>query len=75
MSAVLETSKTANNILAQAFSDNLVLDYAGVPVASFSADQRQQLLGLIEFYIGNMRERICCGSTTKRTHIEAAWQK
>ena len=28
--AVVETSKTANNALAQAFRDNLVLDYAGI---------------------------------------------
>ena len=53
--AVLETSKTANNILAQAFSDNLVLDYAGVPVSSFSQNQKQQLLDLIGLYVGNMR--------------------
>ena len=53
--AVLETSKTGNNILAQAFSDNLLLDYAGVQVASFSPGQRQQLLDLVELYVGNMR--------------------
>ena len=55
VTAVLDTAKTGNNILAQAFSDNLVLDYAGVPVASFSADQKRQLLGLVELYVGNMR--------------------
>jgi hypothetical protein len=54
--AVLQTSKPGNNILAQAFSDNLVLDYAGVRVSSFSAPQRQQLLRLIALYVGNMRE-------------------
>lgn len=54
--AVLETSKTGNNILAQAFSDNLVLDYAGVNVAAFSPGQRQKLLGLVELYVGNMRD-------------------
>ena len=53
--AILETSKTGNNILAQAFSDNLVLDYAGVSVATFSEAQKQQLLDLIELYVGNMR--------------------
>jgi hypothetical protein len=54
--AILETSKRGNNILAQAFSDNLVLDYAGVPVSSFSPAQKKQLLGLIGLYVGNMRE-------------------
>lgn len=54
--AVLETTKEANNILAQAFSDNLVLDYAGVNVASFSPEQQRQLLELVELYVGNMRQ-------------------
>jgi hypothetical protein len=54
--AILETSKRGNNILAQAFSDNLVLDYAGVRVSSFSDAQKKQLLGLIGLYVGNLRE-------------------
>jgi hypothetical protein len=54
--AVLQTSKPGNNILAQAFSDNLVLDFAGVRVSSFSPAQRQQLLDLVSVYVGNMRE-------------------
>ena len=54
--AVLQTSKPGNNILAQAFSDNLVLDYAGVRVSTFSAGQKQQLLRLVALYVGNMRE-------------------
>ena len=41
--AVLEPKKTGNNIRAQLFSDNVVVDYAGVPVASFTASQKQQL--------------------------------
>ena len=54
--AILEISKTSNNILAQAFSDNLVLDYAGVRVSSFTEDQKQQLLDLVTLYVGNMRD-------------------
>ena len=54
--AVLETAKTGNNILAQAFSDNLVLDYAGVSVASFSPEQKRRLVELVELYVTNMRE-------------------
>ena len=53
--AVLETAKTGNNILAQAFSDNLVLDYAGVDVETFSPVQRRRLLDLVELYVSNMR--------------------
>ena len=54
--AVIEVAKTANNNLGEAFKDNLVLDYAGVPASSFSAAQREQLLDLIGLFVGNMRE-------------------
>jgi hypothetical protein len=54
--AIVQTSKTGNNILAQAFSDNLVLDYAGVRVSTFTATQKKQLLDLIGLYVGNLRE-------------------
>lgn len=54
--AVIELSKTGNNNLGEAFKDNIVLDYAGVAVSSFSAAQQQQLLELIDLFVGNMRE-------------------
>jgi len=54
--AVLKTSKTGNNILTQAFSDNVVLDYAGVRVSTFSAAQKTQLLELVRMYVNNLRE-------------------
>jgi hypothetical protein len=54
-SAVLKMSKPGNNILTQAFSDNVVLDYAGARVSSFTAAQKTQLLALVELYVGNMR--------------------
>ena len=54
--AVLNTSKDGNNILAQAFRDNLVLDYAGVSASTFDDIQRMQLMELIGLWVGNMRE-------------------
>ncbi len=54
--AVLEPKKTGNNIRAQLFSDNVVIDYAGVPVSSFTASQKQQLLDLAALCIGNLRD-------------------
>jgi hypothetical protein len=54
--AIVEVSKTANNTLGEAFKDNIVLDYAGAPVSSFSAALREQLLELIGLFVGNMRE-------------------
>jgi hypothetical protein len=54
--AVLEVSKEGNNNLTEAFKDNVVLDYAGVPVRTFSAPQRRQLLELIGLFVGNLRD-------------------
>jgi hypothetical protein len=54
--AVLKPTKTGNDIRTQAFSDNVVLDYAGVPVSSFTASQKEQLLDLIGLYVDNLRD-------------------
>jgi Protein of unknown function (DUF3500) len=39
--------------LAQAYKDNLELDYAGIPAAKLDDRQRQLLLEVIEEYVGN----------------------
>ncbi len=54
--AVLEPKKTGNNIRAQLFSDNVVVAYAGVPVSSFTASQKEQLLDLVSLYTSNLRD-------------------
>ena len=52
--ARLQPEKTANNALAQAFRDNLVLDYAGIQGRDLTAPQRQLLLDVVAEYVGNM---------------------
>jgi hypothetical protein len=54
--AVLEVSKAGNNNLSEAFKDNIVLDYAGVPVRTFTPAQKEQLLRLVGLFVGNMKE-------------------
>ena len=54
--ATLEVSKTGNNNLTEAFKDNVVLDYAGVSTQTLSPAQREDLLGLISLFVGNLRE-------------------
>lgn len=54
--AILDSAKAGVNSLAEAFRDNIVLDYAGVSARSFSPSQRRQLLDLIDLFVGNMRE-------------------
>ncbi|MFL3658873.1 MAG: DUF3500 domain-containing protein [Opitutales bacterium] len=54
--ATIQSDKTRNNNLTEAFKDNVVLDYAGVKVSSFSKKQKAQLLKLIALYVDNMDE-------------------
>lgn len=52
--ATIQTDKTANNAVAQAFRDNLVLDYAGIKASEFDRKQKDLLLSVIEEYVGNL---------------------
>jgi len=52
--AILESSKPGNNALAQAFRDNLKLDYAGVAGKDLDEEQKSKLIELIGLYVGNM---------------------
>jgi Protein of unknown function (DUF3500) len=52
--AILEAGKPGDNAVAEHFSDNLVLAYAGIRADVLSAGQRAMLMQLIELYVGNM---------------------
>lgn len=54
--AIIETEKVRNNALAQAFRDNLVLDFAGIRATELDAVQRAALLELMGRYVGNLAE-------------------
>jgi hypothetical protein len=54
--AVIQVSKTENNNVSEAFKDNVVLDYAGIPAAELTPKQKEQLLDLIGEYVRNMRD-------------------
>jgi hypothetical protein len=54
--AVIRSNKGPMENLSQAYRDNLVLDYAGVPVSTFTPQQKELLLELVAEYVGNMRE-------------------
>ena len=54
--AILKVSKTGNEVLTEAWRDNVVLDYAGVSAKELSAAQRQQLLQLMALYVNNMAD-------------------
>jgi len=46
--------KTTNQNVGEAFKDNIVLDYAGVPASSLSLAQKKQLVDLVAEYVDNM---------------------
>jgi hypothetical protein len=53
--AIIKTGpKTENQNVGEAFKDNIVLDYAGVPVSALTAAQKKQLVDLVGEYVGNM---------------------
>ena len=52
--AVVNASKTGNNNVSEAFKDNVVLDYAGIPGSGLTAKQKDQLLALAGEYVANM---------------------
>ncbi len=52
--AIIRSEKTTNYNLTEAYKDNVVLDYAGLPAANMNAAQKKLLLAVIEEYIGNM---------------------
>jgi hypothetical protein len=52
--AVLNFSKTGNDILTEAWKDNVVLDYAGLRATELTEPQRRELLDLVALYVDNM---------------------
>ena len=54
--AVIRSEKGPSENLAQAYRDNLVLDYAGIPASRLNERQRNLLLELIVEYVGNLKE-------------------
>lgn len=72
--AILEVSKTGNNNLAEAFKDNIVLDYAGAPVSGFNVAQKTQLVALINEYVRNMDDgHAKIKMEEVRKHIDETW--
>jgi hypothetical protein len=54
--AILQPDKSGNNALAEAFKDNLVLDYAGLRADALTKAEQETLLALVGVYVGAMPE-------------------
>src|SRR5690606_19096584 len=63
-----------NNALAQAFRDNLVLDYAGIRATALTPAQRERLLEVVAEYVDNMSEgHARVRMEEVREHLDDTW--
>jgi hypothetical protein len=54
--AIIKLAKTGNDSVAEAFKDNVVLDYAGIRAAELTVQQQDLLLDLINEHVRNTRD-------------------
>jgi hypothetical protein len=54
--AIIDPDKSGNHAVAQAFRDNLVLDYAGMRASDLTAEQKKLLMEIVAAYVGHMDE-------------------
>lgn len=72
--AVIAGEKTRNFNRLEMFRDNEVVPYAGVKATELDASQRRELLGLIEAFIGNLREPHAAVKMAEvREHLDETW--
>ncbi len=72
--AIIKVSKTGNEVLTEAWRDNVVLDYAGVNAKELSPALRQQLLDLTALYVGNMADgHARLKMDEVRAHLDRTW--
>jgi hypothetical protein len=72
--ARIDTAKVRNNSVAQAFRDNLVLDYAGLRVDQLNTAQKDKLLRVIAEYVGNMDNGHAKVKMDEvRNHLDQTW--
>jgi hypothetical protein len=54
--AILQVSKAGNHNVSEAFKDNVVLDYAGIPASALTTAQQAQLVDLVHEFVRAMPE-------------------
>jgi len=67
-------TKNGNNILTEAWSDNVVIENAGIEVARFTPEQKALLIDLIGLYIGNMEGELADARMAEITaNLDSTW--
>ncbi|MEM9481565.1 MAG: DUF3500 domain-containing protein, partial [Verrucomicrobiota bacterium] len=54
--AIIDGTKSGTNALAEAFKDNLVVDYAGIKASEFDAATKKRFLALIATYLNHQEK-------------------
>ena len=66
--------KESENIIAAAYSDNVIVDYAGIKVSELSVEQKAQLLDLIAEYVSNMPDgHAAIRMDEVKAHLDNSW--
>jgi hypothetical protein len=72
--ARIRKDKSGSDLLADAYKDNLVLDYAGIRATRLGAAQKAQLLEVIAEYVNNMKEGHAKVKLSEvRKHLDDTW--
>lgn len=72
--AILMRGKTGNNILTEAWSDNVVIENAGLEVARFTPEQKALLIDLVALYVGNMESELADARMAEITaNLDSTW--
>jgi hypothetical protein len=72
--ATIAPEKVRNDAQAQAFRDNLVLPYAGLPAREMTDAQKRKLLEVIGIYVGNMADGHAKVKMQEvRKHLDRTW--
>jgi hypothetical protein len=60
--------------MTQAFSDNVILDYAGLSAADMTTEQKARLLRLVGLYVDNMKgEQAVISMADVAAHLDDTW--
>lgn len=72
--AVIKSDKTGNDLSTEAWSDNAVLENAGIEVMNFTPEQKAALIDLIGLYIGNLEDPIAEQEMAEITrYLDETW--
>lgn len=72
--AIIDSQKSGTNNLTEAYKDNVILDYSGIPEKNMELDQQKLLWDLIASYINNMHpERAKIKMAEIETYIDQTY--